>query len=447
MTEVIGVRFKKVGKVYYFDPCGIQVKDDQPVIVETARGLEYGEVAMSNSQVEDDKIVQPLKKLVRLATEADRKTIEQNLQFEKDAFKVCEEKIQKHKLEMKLVSVEYTFDRSKILFYFSADGRVDFRELVKDLAGVFRTRIELRQIGVRDEAKMIGGLGICGRPLCCSAFLESFQPVSINMAKDQGLSLNPTKISGTCGRLMCCLKYENDAYQDLIKQTPPNESLVDTPQGRGTVLDSSLLRGTCRVRMLNSSDAPVTVPCDQCTVLRRGRDKGEPLDLPAPPQVKAAPAPQLTLEEDEVQQEQNDKPRRDRKRNDNRELTSSSRSFPSAVCSSSSLQISFFPSERSIPPTFSRLQLHLYSTSSSSKTSNSMSPIASFAISASETPFSMSEEIFARFEMFFSIFSATSGSAKGRSWINAPPAARQERSVPTSTPRAQAVGTCSLCAK
>ena len=319
MTEVIGVRFKKVGKVYYFDPCGIQVKDDQPVIVETARGLEYGEVAMSNSQVEDDKIVQPLKKLVRLATEADRKTIEQNLQFEKDAFKVCEEKIQKHKLEMKLVSVEYTFDRSKILFYFSADGRVDFRELVKDLASVFRTRIELRQIGVRDEAKMIGGLGICGRPLCCSAFLESFQPVSINMAKDQGLSLNPTKISGTCGRLMCCLKYENDAYQDLIKQTPPNESLVDTPQGRGTVLDSSLLRGTCRVRMLNSSDAPVTVPCDQCTVLRRGRDKGEPLDLPAPPQVKAAPAPQLTLEEDEVQQEQNDKPRRDRKRNDNRE--------------------------------------------------------------------------------------------------------------------------------
>ena len=199
MTEVIGVRFKKVGKVYYFDPCGIKVKDDQPVIVETARGQEYGEVAMSNSMVEDNKIVQPLKKLVRLATEADKKTVEQNLQFEKDAFKVCEEKIQKHKLDMKLVSVEYTFDRSKILFYFSADGRVDFRELVKDLAGVFRTRIELRQIGVRDEAKMIGGLGICGRPLCCSAFLENFQPVSINMAKDQGLSLNPTKISGTCG--------------------------------------------------------------------------------------------------------------------------------------------------------------------------------------------------------------------------------------------------------
>ena len=292
MTEVIGVRFKKVGKVYYFDPCGIQVKNEMPVIVETARGLEYGEVAMANTQVEDSKIVQPLKKLVRPATEADKKTMEQNLQFEKDAFRIGEERITKHKLDMKLVSVEYTFDRSKILFYFSADGRVDFRELVKDLAGVFRTRIELRQIGVRDEARMIGGLGICGRPLCCSSFLDSFQPVSINMAKDQGLSLNPTKISGTCGRLMCCLKYENEAYQDLLRQTPPNESLVDTPYGRGTVMDSSLLRGTCRVRMQNSADAPVTVSCDQCAVLRRGRDKGEPLDLPEP----SAPHPMSRAE-------------------------------------------------------------------------------------------------------------------------------------------------------
>ena len=292
MTEVIGVRFKKVGKVYYFDPCGIQVKNEMPVIVETARGLEYGEVAMANTQVEDSKIVQPLKKLVRPATEADKKTMEQNLQFEKDAFRIGEERIAKHKLDMKLVSVEYTFDRSKILFYFSADGRVDFRELVKDLAGVFRTRIELRQIGVRDEARMIGGLGICGRPLCCSSFLDSFQPVSINMAKDQGLSLNPTKISGTCGRLMCCLKYENEAYQDLLRQTPPNVSLVDTPYGRGTVMDSSLLRGTCRVRMQNSADAPVTVPCDQCAVLRRGRDKGEPLDLPEP----SAPHPMSRAE-------------------------------------------------------------------------------------------------------------------------------------------------------
>ena len=316
MTEVIGVRFKKVGKVYYFDPCGIQVKNDAAVIVETARGQEYGEVSMANSQVEDSKIVQPLKKLVRVATDADKKTMEQNLQFEKDAFRICAEKIQKHKLDMKLVSVEYTFDRSKILFYFSADGRVDFRELVKDLAGVFRTRIELRQIGVRDEAKMIGGLGICGRPLCCSAFLESFQPVSINMAKDQGLSLNPTKISGTCGRLMCCLKYENDAYQDLLKQTPPNESLVDTPYGRGTVMDTSLLRGTCRVRMMNSSDAPVTVPCDQCTVLRRGRDKGEPLDLPAPPVPQPLPKDEsIPAELDAPKAEQGEsKPRRDRER-------------------------------------------------------------------------------------------------------------------------------------
>ena len=316
MTEVIGVRFKKVGKVYYFDPCGIQVKNDAAVIVETARGQEYGEVSMANSQVEDSKIVQPLKKLVRVATDADKKTMEQNLQFEKDAFRICEEKIQKHKLDMKLVSVEYTFDRSKILFYFSADGRVDFRELVKDLAGVFRTRIELRQIGVRDEAKMIGGLGICGRPLCCSAFLESFQPVSINMAKDQGLSLNPTKISGTCGRLMCCLKYENDTYQELLRETPPNESLVDTPYGRGTVMDTSLLRGTCRVRMMNSSDAPVTVPCDQCTVLRRGRDKGEPLDLPAPPVPQPLPKDEsIPAELDAPKAEQGEsKPRRDRER-------------------------------------------------------------------------------------------------------------------------------------
>ncbi len=335
MTEVIGVRFKKVGKVYYFDPCGIQVKNEMPVIVETARGLEYGEVAMANTKVEDDKIVQPLKKLVRIATAADTKTMESNLQFEKEAFRVCEEKIQKHKLDMKLVSVEYTFDCSKILFYFSADGRVDFRELVKDLAGVFRTRIELRQIGVRDEAKMIGGLGICGRPLCCSSFLESFQPVSINMAKDQGLSLNPTKISGTCGRLMCCLKYENEAYQDLIRQMPPNESLVDTPYGRGTVVDSTLLRGTCRVRMLNSSEPPVSVPCDQCTVLRRGRDKGEPLpDLPAPP-VPSKPLPQKeihlveSVEEPQAEKPREDKPRRERSdRNDRRRKPQGDRQKP-----------------------------------------------------------------------------------------------------------------------
>ncbi len=285
MTEVIGVRFKKVGKVYYFDPNGLQVEKDQAVIVETARGAEYGETVMGNEMVPDESIVSPLKKVLRIATAADRKTMEENLVFEEKAFQTCEEKIAKHQLEMKLVAVEYTFDRSKILFYFSADGRVDFRDLVKDLAGVFRTRIELRQIGVRDEAKMIGGLGICGRPLCCSTFLDDFQPVSINMAKDQGLSLNPTKISGTCGRLMCCLKYENEAYQELLRTTPPNESLVDTPQGRGTIIDTSLLKGCCKVRLQNNPDTPVTFRCDECTVLRAGREKG-----PRPQEPKAAKA-------------------------------------------------------------------------------------------------------------------------------------------------------------
>lgn len=314
MTEVIGVRFKKVGKVYYFDPHGIQVEKDMCVVVETARGMEYGEVAMANAQVEDEKIVQPLKRMIRIATDADKKIAEENARFEQEAFRICEEKIAKHQLEMKLVTVEYTFDHSKLLFYFSADGRVDFRELVKDLAGVFRTRIELRQIGVRDEAKMIGGLGICGRPLCCGAFLKDFQPVSINMAKDQGLSLNPTKISGTCGRLMCCLKYESEAYQDMIRQTPPSESLVDTPYGRGTVMDSSLLRGTCRVRMQNNPDSPMTVSCEECRILRRGRDKGEPLsDLPPAPLPEQSRPLRETLEPQEPSDSEKPKaPRRDR---------------------------------------------------------------------------------------------------------------------------------------
>ena len=272
MTEVIGVRFKKVGKVYYFDPCGIQVKNEMPVIVETARGLEYGEVAMANTQVEDSKIVQPLKKLVRPATEADKKTMEQNLQFEKDAFRIGEERIAKHKLDMKLVSVEYTFDRSKILFYFSADGRVDFRELVKDLAGVFRTRIELRQIGVRDEAKMLGGLGICGRPFCCASFLGEFQPVSIKMAKEQGLSLNPTKISGACGRLMCCLKYEQAAYEDLLRSTPKAGAIVQTPDGRGRVTEVNLLTGDLKVHLDHAEEGAVAYyHKSQVKTLRDGR--------------------------------------------------------------------------------------------------------------------------------------------------------------------------------
>ena len=290
MTEVIGVRFKKVGKVYYFDPCGIQVKNEMPVIVETARGMEYGEVAMANTQVEDSKIVQPLKKLVRPATEADKKTMEQNLQFEKDAFRIGEERIAKHKLDMKLVSVEYTFDRSKILFYFSADGRVDFRELVKDLAGVFRTRIELRQIGVRDEARMIGGLGICGRPYCCNQFLDEFQPVSTKMAKVQSLSLNPAKISGSCGRLMCCLRYEQEAYEDLVKKVPKQGAFVETKDGYGTAVQVNLLRQTVKVKLDNDTDDTLRLfKANELAAVPGGRPK----DGETPPSVlKYVPEPE-----------------------------------------------------------------------------------------------------------------------------------------------------------
>ena len=276
MPEVIGVRFKKVGKVYYFDPDGIQVKSGQPVIVETSRGTECGEVAMCNRTISEEQIPSPLKKMLRVATEADLKIVEENERFEKDAYKICEEKIKKHKLEMKLVAVEYTFDHSKLLFYFSADGRVDFRDLVKDLASVFRVRIELRQIGVRDEAKMVGGLGVCGCPLCCNTFLDSFQPVSINMAKDQGLSLNPTKISGTCGRLMCCLKYENEAYQDLSKHAPQVGSLVDTPQGKGYVVENTLIKETCKVRLNSSPDTLSVFPVGQCRVLKAPERPAKP---------------------------------------------------------------------------------------------------------------------------------------------------------------------------
>lgn len=247
MAEIIGVRFKSVGKVYYFDPDSMQVEKGAKVIVETTRGVECGEVAMANRHVEDESIVKPLKKVIRIASPEDLKKVEENASREKQALAVCNEKIAKHKLSMKLVDVEFTFDNNKILFYFTADGRVDFRELVKDLASVFRTRIELRQIGVRDEAKMLGGLGICGRPFCCSTFLGEFQPVSIKMAKEQGLSLNPTKISGTCGRLMCCLKYEQEAYEDLLRTTPRQGSFVRTKDGRGTVVEVNLLTGMLKV--------------------------------------------------------------------------------------------------------------------------------------------------------------------------------------------------------
>lgn len=249
MAEIIGVRFKEVGKIYYFNPNEEKFDENDKVIVETARGVECGVVAMPNKNIEDEKIVHPLKPIIRRATAEDLEIVAQNREKEERAFKICEEKIAKHGIDMKLVNTEYTFDNSKILFYFTADGRVDFRALVKDLASVFRTRIELRQIGVRDESKMLGGLGICGRPFCCSSFLGDFQPVSIKMAKEQGLSLSPVKISGTCGRLMCCLKYEQEAYSDLLKRTPKIGAIVSTPDGRGEVIDSNLLTGTLRVKM------------------------------------------------------------------------------------------------------------------------------------------------------------------------------------------------------
>ena len=255
MAEVIGVRFKEVGKIYYFDPDGQELKKGDRVIVETVRGVECGEVALENREISDEEIVKPLKKLIRKADEKDLRTLEENKKKEKNAFGICQKKIADHKLDMKRVDVEYTFDGGKVLFYFTADGRVDFRELVKDLAGVFRTRIELRQIGVRDESKMIGGLGICGRPFCCRSFLGDFQPVSIKMAKEQGLSLNPTKISGTCGRLMCCLKYEQNAYEYLLKITPKPGAIVETAEGAGTVVDFSLLTGTLKVKLHNNPDA------------------------------------------------------------------------------------------------------------------------------------------------------------------------------------------------
>lgn len=272
MAEVIGVRFKEVGKVYYFDPDDTELKLEDMVIVETARGIECGQVALANKQISDEDIVHPLKKLIRKATEEDIKHLEENKKKETHAFTVCEKKIKDHKLDMHLVSVEYTFDNSKILFYFTSECRVDFRSLVKDLAATFRARIELRQIGVRDEAKILGGLGVCGKPFCCSTFLSEFQPVSIKMAKEQGLSLSPTKISGTCGRLMCCLKYEQEAYTDLLKNTPKIGAIVKTPEGRGLVVDVNLLTGDLKVKMDSAPDAaaPLSFKVKQVKTLRDG---------------------------------------------------------------------------------------------------------------------------------------------------------------------------------
>lgn len=249
MYTVVGVRFKKAGKIYYFDPEDIQVEKDQYVIVETARGIEYGQVVIGKKTVGEEDVVLPLKIVLRVANEDDAVQVEKNKKDAKDAFYICLDKIEKHELEMKLVDVEYTFDRNKIIFYFTADGRVDFRELVKDLAAVFRTRIELRQIGVRDEAKMLGGIGPCGRILCCSTFLGDFEPVSIKMAKDQNLSLNPTKISGLCGRLMCCLKYENENYESGKEQLPDIGSSVMTPLGIARVVGLNILERKIQVEV------------------------------------------------------------------------------------------------------------------------------------------------------------------------------------------------------
>ncbi|ANU54498.1 stage 0 sporulation family protein [Acutalibacter muris] len=280
MAEVIGVRFRSTGKVYYFDPCGEKLRKGSMALVETARGIECGEVAMENTEVRDSAIIQPLRKLIRPATPEDLRTVEENHKKEKSAFKACEKRIEARGLEMKLVDVEYTFDNSKILFYFTADGRVDFRELVKDLAGIFRTRIELRQIGVRDEAKMLGGIGICGRPFCCGSFLGGFQPVSIKMAKEQGLSLNPVKISGACGRLMCCLKYEQEAYQDLLRNTPKVNAIVSTPDGKGVVIDQNLLTRRLTVRLDKDPDAaPKVYTVDQVKLLKDGRVKVDKKEL------------------------------------------------------------------------------------------------------------------------------------------------------------------------
>ncbi|MED1412367.1 stage 0 sporulation family protein [Bacillus paramycoides] len=251
MYDVVGVRFKKAGKVYYFDPNQFDISENEFVIVETVRGIEYGKVVITKKQVDENDVVLPLKKVIRIANENDRTIVEENKHAAKEAYQVCQQKVGEHSLDMKLVDVEYTFDRNKIIFYFTADGRIDFRELVKDLAAIFRTRIELRQIGVRDEAKMLGGIGPCGRMLCCSTFLGDFEPVSIKMAKDQNLSLNPAKISGLCGRLMCCLKYENDEYEAAKEQLPDLDQRIQTPHGTGRVIGLNILERLIQVELVD----------------------------------------------------------------------------------------------------------------------------------------------------------------------------------------------------
>ena len=269
MTEIISVKFKENGRAYSFDPAGITAEIGELVIVETQNGMEMGAVSAANHEVDNGAIVKPLRKVLRKATEKDMARREENKRKEKEAFGICEELVSAHKLDMKLVDVEYSFDAGKIVFFFTSDGRVDFRELVKDLASRFHTRIELRQIGVRDEAKMLGGLGICGRPYCCKQFLNDFQPVSIKMAKEQGLSLNPTKISGSCGRLMCCLKYEQDAYEYLNSLTPAVGAAVKTPEGNAVVTDANLITGYLTVRLTDSDSLPLKIHRDDVKLLSR----------------------------------------------------------------------------------------------------------------------------------------------------------------------------------
>ncbi len=282
MTEIIGVNFNGSGKQYYFDPAGLSVEAGASVIVETARGLEFASCVTGNTMVEDNAIVQPLRSVVRIATPEDVQTAEQNRERETRAARICEERIAAHGLDMKLVDVKYSFEGNKVTFFFTSDDRVDFRALVKDLASALHARIELRQIGVRDEARMIGGLGVCGNPLCCTMFLNEFQPVSIKMAKTQNLSLNPTKISGTCGRLMCCLKYEQEAYEDAAKRMPKNESFVETPDGAGTVCQVNLLQETAKVRLDSAPETPKCYQNCEMRIIRNGKGK-RPEDYVEPP--------------------------------------------------------------------------------------------------------------------------------------------------------------------
>lgn len=268
MVEIVSVRFSERSKSYFFDPSGLTIETDEHVIVETANGLEYGICVRGNHQVSDARVVQPLRPVIRIATDTDKRSVENAKERERETFEYCQEKIASLGLEMKLVNVEYGFEGNKVLFFFTSDGRVDFRELVKDLAGKFRARIELRQIGVRDEAKMLGGLGVCGKQFCCSQFLTEFHPVSIKMAKTQGLSLNPTKISGVCGRLMCCLKYEEAAYESLVKKAPKIGAFVETPSGKGSVINVNILRGNAKVRLEDGVDATLkTFTFDELAVL------------------------------------------------------------------------------------------------------------------------------------------------------------------------------------